>query len=140
MDIVAFERSHVALVDEQDYQKNISDSFAEDHLEDLENEYSFSIKDGDVIVACGGIAKVTEGRGVAWAYMANDLRNEMVSITRIVKKKIAESSFHRIEAYVDCDFINGHRWAKAIGFNIELERMVAFTEDRRDCSLYSIVR
>lgn len=140
MKAIPFLKEHLEMIDPQAYQSGVLSKIDDDHLLLVEKEYSFSIVDGESVIACGGIAKVSDGRGVAWAYMGNRLSDKMVGVTRIAKTFLAKSNFHRIEAHVECDFLNGHRWAKALGFSIELDRMRAFTDSKKDCSLYSIVR
>ena len=47
--------------------------------------------------------------------------------------------FDRIETGVDCDFPQGHRWMKALGFTMESPRMRKF-QNGRDHALYARVK
>ena len=40
---------------------------------------------------------------------------------------------------VDCEFEQGHRWAKMLGFTMEAERMRAYRPDGGDVALYARV-
>lgn len=140
MIVIPFKKEHLKTINVQDAQKGL------EHIEDdaaltaVEREFSFTVIDGDKVVACGGVACVARGRGVAWSYLSNNLKKEMVFITRTVKEYMRRVPFHRIEAHVDCNYEQAHRWARLLGFKLECERMEAFTPDKRDCALYAIVR
>jgi len=55
----------------------------------------------------------------------------------LVKRFLDGCYLHRIEMTVDCDFPQGHRWAKMLGFTMEAERMRGYRPDGGDCALYA---
>jgi hypothetical protein len=135
-----FEKKHLDVMVHQEAQKGLEFLETDELFAMLEGEDAYTIFDGDEVLCCAGVVKLNVGRGVAWAYLAADLKHRMVSVTRIVKRYLAIANCHRIEMHVDCDFEEAHRWAKMLGFVMECERMKAFTPDKRDCALYAMVR
>ena len=78
---------------------------------------------------------------MAWAYISNAAAKErFLSVHRAVSRFLDMCYLQRIEMTVDCEFEEGHRWARMLGFNMEAERMVAYRPDGGDCSLYARVR
>ena len=95
---------------------------------------------GDRIIGCGGVVKIREGLGNAWAMFATDLRSSFIVVHRIAQRVLEVSTLQRIEAHVDCNFEAGHRWALKLGFVLEAPRMHKFTPDGRDAALYARIR
>lgn len=139
MIVIPFKKEHLDRMILQERQKGLEYLETDELFETLEHQDSYTIADEEVL-CCAGVVKMNEGRGVAWAYLADDLGAKMVGVTRIVKRYLGIANFHRIEMHVDCDFDEAHRWAKMLGFEMECERMKAFTPDKRDCALYAMVR
>lgn len=137
---IRFKKEHLDRMIHQESQKGLEYLETEELFSMLEGEDSYSIFDGEEVLCCAGVVKMNVGRGVAWAYLANELNHRMVTVTRIVKRYLNDAPFHRIEMHVDCDFEEAHRWAKMLGFEKECDRMKAFTPDKRDCALYAMVR
>lgn len=140
MNVVKFRKEHLEMMRHQEAQKGLEFLETTELFDMLEGEDAYSIIDGEEVLCCAGVVKLNHGRGVAWAYLAEDIRNRMTTVTRIVKRYLGIADFHRIEMHVDCDFKEAHRWARMLGFEMECERMRAFTPDKRDCALYAMVR
>lgn len=92
------------------------------------------------IVFCAGVRLYWPGRGESWAFLAPDCKSSMVAITRAVRRFLDVCPIRRIEASVECGFEQGHRWVKALGFQLEAERLRAFLPNGRDCALYARVQ
>ena len=140
MRIDKFKREHLDAIILQERQKGLEYLETSDLFDMLENDDSYSVLDNDVVLCCAGVVVAAAGRGIAWAYLADELREKMVGVTRAVKRYLRLAPFHRIEMHVDCDFDEAHRWAKMLGFHMECERMKAFTPDKRDCALYAMIK
>lgn len=97
---------------------------------------AYSLIVDDVVLAAGGLIPQWENRAVAWALIAAEVGPHMVSLTRAVKRAFSLHHFRRVETSVACDFEQGHRWARMLGFERE-GRMRAFTPDGDDCDLYA---
>lgn len=101
--------------------------------EALVGPHSFAgLIDGRV-VACAGVVPMWEGRGDAWALIANDVRPKgMLQIHFAVRRFLKMSGFRRIEAACDVGFPQAHRWLALLGFGYE-GLLKAYTPDGRDC-------
>jgi hypothetical protein len=78
-----------------------------------------TVFDGDRIVICGGIAKVTESNGVCWALLSADAGKHMTWLHYAVKRFITLNPWRRLEATVEENFEDGCRWVKLLGFEFE---------------------
>jgi hypothetical protein len=131
-----FKVEHLEMMNHR--EKDFDWKEAEETLKEIEDEDSFTVVEGGKILMCAGVVHMHPGRGVAWTYFAEGLSlRKMAGLTRLVMEYLATAPFHRIEMHVDCDFEKAHNWAKHLGFEMECERMKAFTPDRRDCALYA---
>jgi len=74
---------------------------------------------------------------LAWAFIGDIGPSTFLQVHRAVKQFLDECYVDRIEMTVDCDFPQGHRWARLLGFEMEAERMRRYTPDGRDCALYA---
>lgn len=86
--------------------------------------------------ACGGFFTLWEGRALAWAFLAGSL--SMVAVHRAAVAMLAAHGIRRVEAWVDANFQEGHRWARMLGFNLE-GRMARFSPEGADMDLYARV-
>lgn len=125
-----------------EHQPEIAKHISIEQIEALAaNKYSHSIVDvfGRVI-AVGGIIEEWAGRGRAWAILDQQSRQYFLSIHKKVKKFLKDSGINRIEADVDCDFEQGHRWVELLGFKLECESRSGFGPAGNDCSLYALMK
>lgn len=91
-------------------------------------------------VCIAGLFKVWEGRSILWSLISKEAGPDMWYIIQCAKRLMDNFGEKRIEATVDCNFKNGHRFIKILGFKCEAERMIGFEPDGRDCSLYAKVK
>jgi hypothetical protein len=101
--------------------------------------------DGRVILCCGLLPMVIPGISiapsvaVAWVIAAKMNKGEFLHCHNAVRELLEDygSRFERIEAYVDLDFKDGHRWMKSLGFECEapLRKKAGFMG--RDDTLYA---
>ena len=91
-------------------------------------------------VASAGIVQHWPGRGEGWFVGSLEAGRWFPTIHRAARRMLALCPLDRIEAVVDCDFVQGHRWVKMFGFQLEAERMKKYHPGGRDCSLYALVR
>jgi hypothetical protein len=113
-----------------------------DQAKELEkSEHAFSaINEEDKVVACAGIVQVWQGRGKAWAIIDRKSKQDFLSVHRAVKRFLSVAPHRRLEADVDCEYAEGHRWMKLLGFSMEAQEMKKFRPDGGSCSLYAKVR
>jgi hypothetical protein len=139
MIIIPFKKEHLDRMILQEKQRGLEYLQTDELFDSLEGQDSYSAIDYDQVICCSGVVAVAHGRGVAWSYLSQDIGNRIVAVTRAIRIYLNKSALHRIEIHVDCDFPQAHRWAKMLGFEMECERMRAFTPDKRDCALYAKV-
>jgi hypothetical protein len=97
-----------------------------------------AIKDG-VILGCAGLTKQWDNRAIAWALFSTNLGREFVRIHRAAERYLAIADFKRIEAFVDANFAEGHRWIQMLGFERE-GYMRSFSPNGNDAVLYARVK
>lgn len=125
--MIPYEPWHVDEMDVQNAQESAPEVIVDGH--------TFTIVDG-TILACFGACEVWQGRYVAWAVLSKGAAKKMLTVTRTINSYLKKAT-GRIEITVDCNFSEGHRWAKMLGFNCEAERMINFGKDGTDYSLYA---
>lgn len=140
MNIVPFKAEHLDELIVQPAQRHLDGWVANANYKALEGPHAFSIFNEDKCVFCGGVAEIWPGRAQAWSVMAQDAGKIMARITRSTRRLMDLVPWRRIEITVDCEFPQGHRWARLLGFHLECERMTAYTPDGRDAALYARVR
>ena len=142
MKIVKLQSDHLYKIDLQQAQSYLRKHISQELAKGLEHEYaSFTAMDGDKVIACAGIIKIWEGRGLVWSYLSDDAGKYLVHIHKATKRMLDVIEFDRLEAMVDEGFNEGHRWVKMLGFKLETpEPMRKYTPDGRSSYLYSRVR
>lgn len=139
-----FKAEHVALLDEQDATLYATRLASQENFKALEaSEWAFTGKnDMGKIVICVGIHKYWDGRGEAWVLLSRTCGGkDFLSIHRQVKAFLDTCPLARIEAAIDCDFVQGHRWLKLLGgFELECARRRKYSPNGRDAALYARVR
>lgn len=141
MIVVPFQKYHIDQIVVQEKQQDKFPHMTEEMKESLTREASFTGIDEDgTILAIAGIMPLSDCRCFAWSYLSGNLKHKLVPLTKVVKRYLDTVPYHRIEMHVECDFAQGHRWAKMLGFEMECERMRHVTPDRRDMALYALVK
>jgi hypothetical protein len=137
--VVPFQAGHLAQLPLQEAQVYLSDWVTDESGKVLEDSPSYTaMVDGDP-VAAAGILPQWHGRAIAWAFLSTMGAGQFIGVHRAVKSFLDGCYVQRIEMTVDCDFPEAHRWAEMLGFNMEAERMEAYSLDGRDCALYARV-
>lgn len=105
----------------------------------MEHGLNFTVLDAGVPIASGGAVDQTAGRCTLWAFLSTLVRpRHFVAIHRRVRQFVDEVPFRRIEAAVDVEFVNGHRWMQALG--LEREGLMRAYAHGRDHVLYARVK
>jgi hypothetical protein len=136
VEIVPFDSRHLADLRLQDAQREFYDKFTPEYGYALAlhgGGYS-ALVDGHVI-ACAGIVEQWHGRGLAWALLGDDSGRHFPRMVKAMRRMLDVAPYRRIEAQVDCTFIQGIRLAGLLGFELE-SKMRAFTPDGRDAFMY----
>lgn len=138
---VPFAAEHLAQMQLQPAQSWLSAHTDVASMRSLENEWSSTLMDDGRPLAAAGVAVYWQDRAYVWSLISKDVKvSNFLAVHAHAKAFIAGLPFRRLEAGVDCDFEAGHRWAEALGFELEAGRMRAFQVDGRDCALYARVK
>lgn len=140
MEVIRYKAEHLKQIVAQPAQEYVRAYITDQYCKDLEFGDSFTVMAAGTPVACGGIFKLWENRATVWAFLDRSARHHMVGITKEAKRYLDVAPYARIEADTDCDFKEGHRWLRMLGFTMEAERMRAFRPDGGDSALYARVR
>lgn len=141
MNVVRYKAEHLHEIDLQDGQAYLSNWITPDLAASLETVgHGYTGFEGDTPMGCAGILPVWQGRAIAWAYLSKHVtRANFIEVHNIVARFLETCYIQRIEMTVDCDFKQGHRWARALGFVKEADRLRAYRPDGGDCALYARV-
>lgn len=99
----------------------------------------FTGVEGDEVIGCAGVIRQWDNRAIAWALLSGVSGRSFPRIHKAVSRFLDSTEFRRIEAFVDAEFEQGHRWVQMLGFERE-GYMRAFNPDGRDAVLYARVR
>jgi RimJ/RimL family protein N-acetyltransferase len=137
MDVVPFETVHLETIMLQPAQQHFFSYFNSEYAEALKlSGPAFTGIHEGCILGCAGLVKQWENRAIAWALLSSDIGNEFVRIHRAVDRFLNLTDFDRVEAHVDADFEQGHRWIKMLGFKEE-GYMKRFNPNGGDAVLYA---
>lgn len=137
MDVVPFEPEHLDEIMLQPSQADVFSYFDATYGRALKatGPCFTGVKDGRIL-GCAGVVKQWENRAVAWSLLAGDIGNDFISIHKAVSRFLDMCEFNRVEAYVDADFEQGHRWIRMLGFTPE-GRMRQFNPNGSDAVMYA---
>lgn len=139
--LVPFKKEHYREVVGNSDQAYLNYYVTEEDLLALEESpYSRSCFHKDKLLGIGGIILSHHGRGETWGIVAKGNRENFIHLHRAVKKYLQSAEVKRIEAVVHLDYEPGHRWVKALGFELEAPRMKAHSLDGKDAALYSLTK
>lgn len=140
MEIIPFKAEHLQAMRLQPAQAEISAWCAGAYPRALEASGGgwTAMADGEP-VACAGIVEQWQGRGLAWAVLAEHSGRHFVRITRAVRRALDLAHYRRIEAQVDAEFVAAIRWATMLGFEVE-SKMTQFTPEGRDAFMFVRIR
>lgn len=130
---------HLAKLRVQAAQVEIGDITPE-QVASLVGGHSFAGVVGDQVVGIAGAVELSEGRAQGWAQVGANAGPYWPGIHGAVLRFLDLAPYRRIEITVDCDFPAAHRWARALGFVCEAERMRCYTPSGRDHALYARIR
>lgn len=140
MNVIPFRAEHFTALDIQPAQAHIRDLIKADELCAIEDQNAFTCVHGDKILACFGWVQLYPHRGSLWALLSASCGPHLVGMTRIAKRLVESLPLRRIEMEVDCEFEQGHRWARMLGFELEAERLRGYRMDGGDSAIYARIR
>jgi len=121
--IVPFKHWHLEwLLENDEATEEGAMVFPPEVLQQLEQAPSWTAQIDGYPIACGGFTIPWRGRSQVWAIMNSRTAPFMGWLTREAKKKFTQQG-GRIEMSVRSDFAKGHKWARILGFEVEVEEM-----------------
>lgn len=140
MILAPYKAEHLLAMRLQPGQEHCLPYVTEDYAKALEGEFAFTaLVDGEP-VAVGGVHEVWANRALAWTFIDGRAGKHFLGLHKLVKEILDLVPYRRVEAETSCDFPQGHRWLKMLGFELEAERMRAFRVDGGDSALYARVK
>jgi hypothetical protein len=103
---------------------------------------AWTFRHGPRTIACGGVLPQWAGRALAWFLLGEIPRAGWFAIVRQGRRTLAEAQargFARIETTVQADYLEGHRFLKALG-NFRPEGVMArYSPAGADHVLYALL-
>lgn len=140
MNIVPYKAEHLRDFQLQEGQRDLWPFISPEYARYLENQFSFTALHEGRVLAVGGVAELWPDRGLAWALISEGAGPYFTELHRAAKRMLDAVPFRRVEADTPCEFKQGKRWLKMLGFKLEAERMIAYRPDGGDSSLYARVK
>ncbi len=140
MIVVPYKAEHLLALKMQPGQSYCMPFVTDEYAKALESAWAFTALENDEVVAVGGIAELWANRGLAWTFIDRRAGRHFVALHKVVKNLLDTVPFRRVEAETACNFEQGHRWLRMLGFKLEAECMEAFRVDGGDSALYARVK
>lgn len=135
---VFYEDKHLNLLIEKDKTgeyKKLKDSGYLRHLPLSQNSYTVLDDKTKTPLGILGVVDYWPGRGEAWALIVTETKYEFLALHRAVKRFLSIYQ-GRLELVVEADHVNGHRWARILGFKLESLRKKNYFPNGKDAYMY----
>lgn len=131
----------IELQDQQQHVRDADPVGYQSVAKQMESMPSFTIWHPEyrLPLAIVSVPTITPGRIMCCTFLARSAKSHMLGITRIIRDGLARLNARRIEAVTETNFIQGNKWLKLFGFELE-GTMRSYDYRGVDYNLYSIVR
>lgn len=140
MIILPFCADHFHALEPQEAQGRHKQLWSDAQLQGLSSLPSYSLLDDGKVLAIFGHIPFHGQRTLVWSILSRHANEHMISVHRIARRFVDALPYRRIEMEVDCEFEHAHRWARMLGFALEVPRLRCHREDGGDTSIYSRIR
>lgn len=139
--VVPFVAAHFRQMAVQNEQQWLTQMATDADMRGLEGQYASTLmKDGKPLV-CAGALEYWPGRALVWAFLSNTVDRRVFPRLHSEAKRFLDGlPIRRLEASVVVGFENGHRWVRALGFEVEAPLQRHFQADGQDCVGYVKIR
>lgn len=123
MEITPFVSEHLLELPDFGQQDSIVRHFLEDLMKNRYEDQgpAFTGRASGEIIGCAGLVEMTKYRAYTWAIVPTQTaKARFVPFHRAVRKFLSEQTYKRIDAQVAFHDTAGHRWAKMLGFRVEI--------------------
>ena len=134
--VVDFAPEHLRMLKVQPRQRDTLAILTEEDMELLRSANAYTVFAGDKPIICGGVMEILPWRGLAWSFVAGTLKHVFVHVHRVAKRVVDVAPYPRLEMEVECEFVEGHRWANLLGFELETARMRKYGPNGLDYARY----
>lgn len=135
--LINFAPEHWHQIAEQGATSHLRHLVTDAHLAALAAQpHSYTAMCGDTPIACGGLVEHWPGRGELWGVLAGGWTKEFRAVHNATRRFLEVVRPRRTEWAVAVDFPAAHRWARLLGFQLEVPRLRAYGPDGRDYALY----
>lgn len=118
--VVPFEAEHLARMQVQAAQAWLSGTVSMRDLKGLEGRHASTLMQDGRPLVCAGAVEYWPGRALVWSFLSEKAdRRLFVQVHAEAKRFLDGLPFRRLEAAVDVGFEAGHRWMRALGFQVE---------------------
>jgi hypothetical protein len=139
IDLIPAHPSMLRLLDLQAAQANVGGAMDEQAIRGaMAGGTAFAAVENGRILTIAGVFEIWQDRAVLWGLLSNSIGASMVPLHRCAVRGLAASRYRRIEAHVEAEHAEGHRWIRMLGF--EQEGVMRQFWNRRDYALYSRIR
>lgn len=135
-----FRVEHLRRMDIQDAQRYAVPQINWDDMRSLEMEWSRTVLDGEDVLLCGGLIPWTRYRALLWSYFSGTAGRRMRPLVREIRTFLVAAPFTRVEAFVDVQFLPGHKLMKLLGFTLETPYKPWHTSEGGAVSEYVLIR
>jgi hypothetical protein len=102
------------------------------------NGIAYTVFDGEEVLFCGGVIEFWKNRGEVWGiFNAEMSKHQFLAVHRATKRFLEVCPVRRLEAMVETDFVQGHRWIKKLGFEVEAVRLRSYFPNGKDGTMYA---
>lgn len=140
MNVVPFQTEHLWAIDAQPSQEYVLRAVTPEYIKPLEEQNAFTCMHENKVLACFGWVEIYSTRAALWALISASSGKHFVAMTRIAKRLVDSLPHKRLEMEVDCEFEQGHRWARILGFTLDVPRLRAYRLDGGDSAIYARIR
>lgn len=137
MILVPYRAEHIHMLEAQEAQKYIGKFMTDELAVALEATPALTGFVGERVIGCFGLQEKGLHMAVMWSIIDQSAGRHFLAIHRAMQAYLAMTPYRRIEIDVDCEFEQGHRWARMLGFTQECARRVAYRMDGGDSALYA---
>jgi hypothetical protein len=140
MIVVPYKAEHLLALKVQPGQAYCLKYVTPEYAQQLESAHAFTALEGEQVLAVGGVMEIWENRGLAWTFIDRRDGGWFPALFKAIKRFLSEVPYRRIEAETACEFEQGHRMLRMLGFHLEAECMEAFRVDGGNSALYALVK
>jgi len=119
LEVKKFQREHLLLMDVQEGQSHLLETFESEYYDLIENFDAYSIFWKEELLGCAGMIKLTDTRGEVWSLISKDIGRKFIHFHRVVKRYLDANRMPRVESSVDSNLRCAHRWMKLLEFKWE---------------------